>query len=100
MPADSTWNDARLDDMYRRLVKVEDVTTDVAVLKNDVGQMKRSLGRVETGIEGLSAKLGQVVDEPLVRARDFRKQVLQGGIIAIVSGGCVFIATVLAGLVH
>jgi hypothetical protein len=100
MPPDSAWNDARLDDMYRRLVKVEDVTTDVAVLKNDVGQMRRSLGRVEAGVADLSTKLGQVVDEPLVRARDFRKQVLQGGIIALVSGGCVFAATVLAGLVH
>jgi hypothetical protein len=100
MPVDSRWSDDRLDELNRRLVKVEDVTTDVAVLKNRVGQMQQSLGRVETGIESLAAKLGQVVDEPLVRARDFRKQVLQGGIIALVSGGCVFIATVLAGFVH
>lgn len=99
MPADK-WPDERIDDLYQRLIKVEAMTTDVAVLKNDVTAMKRTLGRVETGIEGLSAKLGQVVDEPLVRARDFRKQVLQGGVIAVVSGGCVFIATVLAGLVH
>jgi hypothetical protein len=94
------WPDERLDDLYQRLVKVEAMTTDVAVLKNDVSAMKRTLGRVETGIESLSKKLGQVVDEPLVRARDFRKQVLQGVIAALAGGIVVFGATLLAGAVH
>jgi hypothetical protein len=99
MPLDR-WSDDRLDELNRRLINVENVATTVAVLQSESVEMKRGLGRVESAVTMLTDKLGQVVDEPLLRARDFRKQVLQGVIAALAGGVVVFIATLLAGVVH
>lgn len=99
MPGDR-WSDDRLDELARRMTSVESLATTVAVIQTEQASMKLGLGRVETAVTTLSDRLGQVVDEPLVRARDFRKQALQGVIAAIAGGVVVFIATLVAGAVH
>jgi hypothetical protein len=96
MPTDR-WSDDRLDEMNRRLINVENVDRQVAVIQTEQASMKLGLSRVEDGLGKLTDKLGQVVDEPLVRARDFRQQVKQGVIAAVAGGTIVFLATLIAG---
>lgn len=68
----------------------------MAEVKVEQRELKTGLERANKGIEEISKKLTDVADEPLVRARDFRRQVLQG-VIAAIAGGLLTFAAVLAG---
>lgn len=94
------WPDDRLDEMNRRLINVEGMSTTVAVVKTRLDGLEDNVSKANQGIERLSDKLNAVVDEPMVRGRDFRRQVLQGALAAGFGGSVVFIASLIAGQVH
>lgn len=94
------WSDDRLDELNRRVIGVEGVKESVAVMKNDMASVKRGQDRIENAVGKLSTKLGEVVDEPLVRARDFRRQILQGALAAACGGVIVVLITLALGALH
>lgn len=94
------WNDERLDELNQRVNRMSDVSTTVAVVRSEQATLKVEVGRANEGIAALSRKLGEVADEPLIRGRNFRSQMMQGFLAALAGGLIVFLSTLASGLIH
>jgi hypothetical protein len=99
MPVDK-WSDDRLDEMNRRVINLETLQSIVTEMRVEQREMKITLEKVGDGVGKLSDKLGQVVDEPLVRQRDSRAAIRQAAFAALVGGVIVFVATLLGNGLH
>lgn len=94
------WNDDRLDDLARNVRNMGPAVESVAVVRVQMDNLSGQLRETRHEVSALSKKLEVVIDEPLKRSRDFRRQLMLGVLAALAGGAFTFVAILLGSTVH
>ncbi len=90
------WSDDRLDELGRKVGRLDEVVTDVAVLKSEFKNLARELHRNTDATEHVAEQLEQAKIEPLTRGRALRNQIVIAVIGAIIAGVFVILGVILS----
>lgn len=89
------WNDDRLDEMARKLSRMDEVVTDVAIVKTELRNLTRELRANTAATEHVGGQLEQAKLEPVERHKRIRDAI----IIALVSGTFGAVLAVVSALI-
>ena len=90
------WNDDRLDELSRKLERVEPVIVEVAVMKADMKNLTTAVEKNTVATEKVAYQLEQTHQEPLTRWRNFRSSLVVVLAGALVGGGLALVGTLLS----
>ena len=91
------WSDDRLDDLSRRVERIEPLVSQVAILGERVESNTRATERNTKATEHVAGQLEESKLEPFTRARNFRNAVFIVLISAAVGTGFALISAAITG---
>ena len=95
MPSE-TWPDARLDELARKFGRMDEVVTDVAVLKTELRNVIRELRANTSATQEVADQLEQARTEPITRKVNFWNALVIAVFTACVAGGIGVLSAVIA----
>jgi hypothetical protein len=91
------WNDDRLDELAKRVARLDDVVTEVAVLKTEMRNLTRAVDANTRATGNVSKQFEQAQIEPFQRGRNFRNQLVLVIMGALAGGGVALGLAAVAG---
>ena len=86
MPSE-TWPDARLDELARKVGRMDEVVTDVAVLKTELRNVIRELRANTSATQEVADQMEKAQLEPINRWRQLRQGLIIAACSALFAGG-------------